>query len=110
MRSGPASGVATSCIFSYTATTGIAEVRGVDSRRTAGGSPALWESGRDARSPRTPAGPATNSVEDARSDGPDHTSRWLLNAGSAAILSNALPGGGYRSPVAASPRGKGAAD
>src|SRR5260221_10711404 len=103
MRSGPASGVATSCIFSYTATTGSAEVRGVASRRPAGVSPALWEGGRDARSPRTPAVPATNSVEDAMSDGRDHTRRWLINGSGGAILSNALGGGGVRAQVAAAP-------
>src|SRR6266849_2495999 len=110
MRVGPASCIATSCIFSYTATTGIAEVRSVDSRRTAGVSPALWESGRDARGPRTPAVPATNSVEDAMSDGPDHTRRWLINASSAAILSNALAGGASHAQVAAAPAVKAAAE
>src|SRR5216684_8894169 len=110
MRSGPASGVATSCIFSYTATTGIAEVRGVDSRRTAGVSPAPWESGRDARGPRTRAVPAMTAVEDAMSDGPDHTRRWLINASSAAILSNALAGGSVRAQVAAAPAVKAAAE
>src|SRR5215831_17372311 len=37
------------------------------------------------------------------SDGPDQTRRWLINASSAAILSNALGGGSVRAQVAAGP-------
>ena len=44
------------------------------------------------------------------SDGPDHTRRWLINASSAAILSNALVGGSSRAQVAAAPAVKAAAE
>ena len=44
------------------------------------------------------------------SDGPDHTRRWLINASSAAILSNALAGGSVRAQVAAGPAVKAAAE
>src|SRR5258708_29153131 len=110
MSSGPASCGALSCIFPCTATTSIAEVRGVDFRRTAGVSPALWESGRDARGPRTPAVPATTAVEDAMSDGPDHIRRWLINASGAAILSNAFAGGSSHAQGANAPAVKAAAE
>ena len=39
-------------------------------------------------------------------DGPDHTRRWVINASSAAILSNALVGGSSDAQIAATPSAK----
>src|SRR6266849_8390820 len=106
MRSGPASGVARSCIFRFPPPRPYrGSWRCGSSRRRLSS-----DRGRDARGPRTRAVPATTSVEDAMSDGPDHTRRWLINASSAAILSNALVGGPSRAQVTAAPAAKAAAE
>src|ERR1700730_11613805 len=54
--------------------------------------------------------PRTISVEDAMSNDPDHTRRWLINASGAAFLSNAMAAGPSVPQIAGTPAAKAPAE